>query len=165
MAGKRRGRGEGSIYRRKDGRYVGQYEVNGKRRSFYGKTRKEVAAKLNKAIADRDAGLVFDAENLTVGEYLVRWLDTVRGTVKDNTWKHHEINVRVHLSPALESTKLDKLNPFQVQSFYRSKMDDGQSPASVLKVHSTLSKALKAAVRWRLIPLNPCFRCYATTPI
>ena len=29
MAGSRRGRGEGSIYRRKDGRYVGQYEVSG----------------------------------------------------------------------------------------------------------------------------------------
>ena len=66
MAGRRRGRGEGSIYRRKDGRYVGQYEVNGKRRSFYGKSRKEVVAKLNKAIADRDARLVFDAEGLTL---------------------------------------------------------------------------------------------------
>src|SRR5215210_3983506 len=156
MARKRRGKGEGSIYRRKDGRWVGQYEVNGERRYLGGKTRTEVAKKLTKAIAERDAGLVFDAEGLTVGEYLTRWLDTVRGTVKDNTWSGHEINVRVHLSPALGSTKLDKLNPFQVQSFYRAKLDDGQSPASVLKIHGTLSKALKAAVRWRLLPLNPC---------
>jgi integrase len=153
---KRRGKGEGSIYRRKDGRWAGQYEVGGKRRYVSGKTRAEVAKKLTKAIAERDAGFVFDAEGLTVGEYLTRWLDTVRGTVKDNTWSGHEINVRVHLSPALGSTKLDKLNSFQVQSFYRAKLDDGQSPASVLKSHGTLSKALKAAVRWRLIPLNPC---------
>ena len=53
----RRGKGEGSIYRRKDCRWVGQHEVNGKRRYVYGKTRKEVASKLNKAIAERDAGL------------------------------------------------------------------------------------------------------------
>ena len=156
MARKRRGKGEGSIYRRKDGRWIGQYEVNGKRRYVGGKTRSEVAKKLTKAIAERDAGLVFDAEGLTVGDYLTRWLETVRGTVKDNTWSGHEINVRIHLSPVLGSTKLDKLNPFQVQTFYRSKMDDGQSPASVLKIHGTLSKALKAALRWRLIPLNPC---------
>ena len=38
MAERRRGRGEGSIYRRKDGRWVGQYEVNGKRRYVYGRT-------------------------------------------------------------------------------------------------------------------------------
>jgi integrase len=156
MASKRRGKGEGSIYRRKDGRWVGQYEVNGKRKYVSGKTRAEVSKKLTKAIAERDAGLAFDAEGLTVGEYLTRWLATVRGTVKDNTWSGHEINVRVHLSPALGYTKLDKLNPFQVQSFYRAKLDNSQSPASVLKIHGTLSKALKAAVRWRLIPLNPC---------
>ncbi len=81
MAGRRRGRGEGSIYCRKDGRWVGQYEVNAKRRYVYGRTRKDVAEKLNKAIAERDAGLVFDAKNLSVGEYLDRWLDTVRGTL------------------------------------------------------------------------------------
>jgi site-specific recombinase XerD len=65
-------------------------------------------------------------------------------------------NVRVHLSPVLGATKLDKLNPFQVQAFYTHKLYDGQSPASVLKVHCTLSKPLKVAVQWRLIPLNPC---------
>ena len=104
MARKRRGKGEGSIYRRRDGRWVGQYEVNGKRKYVSGKTRAEVAKKLTKAIAERDAGLAFDAEGLTVSEYLTRWLDTVRGTVKDNTWSGHEINVRVHLCPVLGST-------------------------------------------------------------
>ena len=73
---KRRGRGEGSIYRRKDGRWVGQYnlqtEPGKKTRYVYGKTRKDVAAKLAKAIVDRDAGMVFDSGSLKVGEYLDR---------------------------------------------------------------------------------------------
>jgi hypothetical protein len=55
--------GEGSIYQRKDGRYVGQYTIptlNGtKKKYIYGKD-KEVRAKLTKAIADKDAGLFFD---------------------------------------------------------------------------------------------------------
>ena len=156
MAGRRRGRGEGSIYRRKDGRWVGQYEVNGKRRYVYGRTRKDVAEKLNKAIAERDAGLVFDAKNLSVGEYLDRWLDTVRGTLAPNTVRRHEELARIHVKPALGKTKLSKLDPLQVQSFYRAKLDEGLSAATVVKVHSTLSKALKQAVRWRLIPLNVC---------
>jgi integrase len=50
----RRGRGEGSIYRRKEGRWVGQYEVGGKRKYIYGRTRKEVATKLTKAMAERE---------------------------------------------------------------------------------------------------------------
>ncbi len=37
MAERKRYPGEGSIYRRKDGRYVGQYEAEGKRRYVYGR--------------------------------------------------------------------------------------------------------------------------------
>ena len=53
---KRRGNGEGSVYRRKDGLLVGQYKVqtpNGtKTKYIYSKSRKDAAAKLAKAIAD-----------------------------------------------------------------------------------------------------------------
>lgn len=156
MAGrKRRGKGEGSIYRRKDGRYVGQYDAGGKRRYVYGKTRAEVSKGLNAAIVQRDKGIVFDSENLTLADYLDLWLDAVRGTVRESTWVRHEINVRVHIKPNLFG-KLEKLHELQVQSLYRRKLDEGQSPASVRKIHATLTKALKQAVSWRLVPLNVC---------
>jgi hypothetical protein len=156
VAARRRGRGEGSIYRRKDGRYVGQYEVGGKRRYVYGKTRKEVASKLTKAVADGNEGLIFDSDHLTVAQYLDRCLDSIKDTVRESTWVRHEINVRVHLKPTLGRVRLGKLDPLQVQSFYRCKLDQGLPAASVLKMHSTLSKSLKQAVRWRLVPLNVC---------
>ena len=84
MAKNKRANGEGSIYQRKDGRWVGQYTVQTatgqKRRYVYSKTRTDVAAKLAKAIANRDAGLTLDAGNLTVSEYMTAWLnDSVRG--------------------------------------------------------------------------------------
>jgi integrase len=63
---------------------------------------------------------------------------------------------RIHIKPALGKAKLSKLDPLRVQSFYRSKLDEGLSAATVVKIHSTLSKSLKQAVRWRLIPLNVC---------
>jgi integrase len=153
---RRRGRGEGSIYRRKDGRWVGQYEVNGKRRYVYGRTRKEVAQKLNKAIAERDAGLFYDCENLTLEEYLDRWLDSIRGTLAPRTARRHEELTRLHVKPAIGKVRLSKLNALQVQSFYRCKLDEGLSAATVVKIHSTLSKALKQAVRWRLVPISVC---------
>jgi hypothetical protein len=58
----RRPKGTGSIYVRKDGRIIGQYEVEtleGKKRKYVsGKTKKEVAQKLTKAIADNERGLL-----------------------------------------------------------------------------------------------------------
>jgi integrase len=54
----KRGNGEGSIGRRKDGLYMARYTVHTatgpKRKALYGKTRQEVAAKLSKALADRE---------------------------------------------------------------------------------------------------------------
>jgi integrase len=115
-----------------------------------------LSSKLTKAVAHGNEELVFDSDQLTVAQYLDRWLDSVRDTVRESTWVRHEINVRVHVKPALGRVRLGTLDPLQVQSFYRCKLDQGLSAASVLKIHSPLSKSLKQAVRWRLVPLNVC---------
>jgi integrase len=152
---KRRVKGEGSVYRRGDGRVVGEYEdANGKRRYVSGKTKPEVRIKLRKLLADRDEGIAYDSENLTVGTYLVKWLEAVKGSVRDRTWERHEQVVRLHLEPTIGSVRLDRLNALQVQSVYGQKLESGLSPRSVEIVHTTLHKALKQAMGWTLIPRN-----------
>jgi integrase len=133
---------------------VGEYEANGKKRYVYGKTKKDVAAKLVKAIADRDAGLVYDSEKLTVGAYLDMWLDAIRDTLRRRTVQRHEQIARLHLKPTLGKVKLDKLNALQLQALYRQKLDSGLSPRTVQIIHATMYKALKQAVKWQLIPRN-----------
>jgi integrase len=115
---KRRGNNEGSISRRKDGRWMGRYTIHTaegpKQRAVYGKTRAEAAEKLTRAMADRDGGIVYDAGKLVVGEYLDRWLsESVRGTVRQRTYERYESLVRVHISPALG------LTPFSVPGAMR----------------------------------------------
>src|SRR5215204_1392384 len=132
----KRGNGEGSITRRKDGLYVARYTVQtatgSKRKALYGKTRSEVAAKLSKALADRESGLTFDADNTTVGEYLARWLsDSVRGTVRISTFERHEQIIRGHLTPAIGRMKLKALTPAHVRSLHREKLDAELAPATV----------------------------------
>src|SRR5918995_5706455 len=104
---KKNGNGEGGISRHKgSGLYMARYTVQTptgpKRKTLYGKTRREVDEKLTRAKANRDDGLVFDADNLRLGEYLGRWLaDSVRDTVRQRTWERYEQIVRVHIKPAL----------------------------------------------------------------
>jgi integrase len=155
----RRGNNEGSISRRKDGRWMGRYTVHTadgpKQRAVYGKTREEASQKLTKAMADRDRGIVHDAGKLSVGEYLDRWLsDSVRDTVRQRTYERYEQLVRVHIVPALGRTKLKNLTPAHVRGLYRSKLDTGLSARTVQYIHRTLSKALKQAVDDGLIPRN-----------
>src|SRR3954447_2848581 len=156
---KKRGNGEGSIHRRKDGSWCAQYTFytakGRKRKTLYGKTRAEVAKKLAKALSAREDGVVFDAENLTIGEYLDRWLkDSVEGNVGPRTLSNYQLQVRQHIRPALGRIKLNALSPAHVQGLYSSKLEAGLAPSSVRYIHAVLHRALKQALRWGLVPRN-----------
>jgi hypothetical protein len=112
----KRGNDEGSIIRRKDGLYMARYTVQTatgtKRRILYGKTRREVDEKLTAAKAARDNGRLLDADSMTMGRYLERWLaDSGRHTVQATTYETHERLMRLHQVPALGHVKLKNLSP------------------------------------------------------
>ena len=132
----KRGNGEGSITRRKDGLYMARYTVQtasgAKRKTLYGKTRGEVSEKLTKAMSDRDAGLVFDAGSQAVGEYLERWLQTsVKGSVQESTYDSYRQQVKRYMVPAIGCEKLKTLSAMHVQGMYRAMLDRGLSPRTV----------------------------------
>ncbi len=155
----RRGNGEGTITRRKDGRWEARYYVqtaNGvKRKVLYGKTRAEVSDKLVKAQSDRIDGIAYDDENMTLGEYIEAWLKgSVFGSVRQSTYDRDTNLVNNHIKPILGGVKLKKLNAAQVQSFYRNRLDAGLSSSTVHKMHDILRRGLTQAVGWHLVPRN-----------
>ena len=93
---KSRANGDGDVFPRKNkagkitsyrGAYVGP---DGKRRYVSGKTKEEARKKLRQARGDAERGLVFDTDNLKVGEYLDRWLsDSVQGSVRRSTYESY----------------------------------------------------------------------------
>ena len=137
----RRGNGEGSIRRRKDGRWEGRYTIytdeGRKQKTVYGKSRKEVAEKLTEAMAGRDKGFVFDAGKLTVGEHLTRWLeDVVKPTASHRTYSTNAQQVRTHIAPTLGRIKLKDLRKAHIDRLYREKLDSGLSPSDTSRVRA-----------------------------
>jgi integrase len=166
---KKRGNGEGSISRRKNGGWMAQYSVytaqGRKRKTLYGRTRQEVATKLAMALSDRESGLVFDDEGLTVGKYLDKWIDSsMRGSVRQSTLVRYEQIVRLHIKPTLGRVALKNLTPAHIQGLYRDRLDSGLSPATVQKIHVVLHKALDQAASWSLVPRNPTESVKAPRP-
>ena len=160
MTAKRRPKGSGSIYVLKDGTVVGRYEVETphgetRRRYIRGKTKREVAAKLAKAIAERDAGIVYDSEGLTVEKYMVdHWLESIRDKVRTGTYRPYEAIVRLHIVPLLGSTKLERLTALQIEKLYRHKIKEDLSASRVRHIHVTIRKVLKDTVRLQRLPRN-----------
>jgi integrase len=151
-------KGDG-ITKRKDGRHMARYTIETpdgpKRKTIYGRKYKEVEKKLAEARGDAARGLVFDADNLKLGEYLDRWLtDSVADTVRPTTFERYEQIVRVHIRPVFGKLKLKNVTPAHVRGLYREKLEVGLSPRTVQYIHVTLHKALKQAVADGLIPRN-----------
>ena len=113
---RRRGNNEGSVYQRKDGRWVGAVTIGGgrgtqKKKLAYGKTRQEAAtnlADLLKAVKD-DAPLA--PARLTVAGFAQEWLSGVKGSLAPTTFEFYESILRVHVAPNLGSIRLSKLTP------------------------------------------------------
>ncbi len=151
----RRGNNEGSIRKRKDGRWEGRISVDGRQRSFYGKTRVEVSRKIREAQRKVDRGLPLADERISLGKYLEQWLETsVKPSVRPATYASYESHVRIHLGPAMGGVPLAKLQPQHVQKLMNAKLDEGLSANTVLRIRATLRRALNQAMKWGLIDRN-----------
>lgn len=121
--GRRRANGDGSIWKRKDGRYAFAAYVlttDGiyKRVQGYGRDYEDARTKLHKLLADSDRGIPVVSENWTVGDYLDYWLEhVVRVERRPKTVQGYESVIRRHLVPALGRKRLDKLTARDVRTF------------------------------------------------
>jgi integrase len=97
-------------------------------------------------MSDADRGLVLESGTLTLGQYLDKWLPSIKDTVRQRTYERYESIVRVYIKPALGRVKLRALTPTHLRSLYRDKLDMGLARRTVNYIHTTLHKALKDAV-------------------
>ena len=160
MPRKKRGPGEGSIYKRKDGLWAVElflgFGPDGKKKKVtaYAKTHAEAKQKLLDLLKDRQTGvLVSPPERQTVAEFLRQWLrDVVAGSVRPRTLENYEYVIR-HVVDEIGNVPITKLTPQHLQRLYRKKQDQGLTRMVVL-IHAVMHKALAQAVKWGIVPRN-----------
>lgn len=152
MARSTRSKGDGSIYQRADGRWVGSIEAGWtstgrKRRTVSGKTRAAVVAKLRKLRDEMDAGIV--AHDATLTDWMTHWLDDIcpeRG-LKPSTLYGYRSYIDRWIVPTIGHVRLKGLTADHVRKLHRAMRDGGKSAASIRQAHAILSRALKVAER------------------
>jgi integrase len=152
---KKRGQGEGSIYRRKDGLWTAQVTVEGKHISKYFKTQQEARLWLLTTNSQIRDGLILSGANITYEQYLSEWLITIKSTIRPKTHEQYTQIVQQHILPNLGNIKLKDLRPDNIQSLYNKKLKDGASERTVILIHSVLHRSLNLAVKWELLGRNP----------
>lgn len=159
---KKRGAGEGSITKRKDGLWMGSVTIgrdkNGKqkRKYFYGKTRKDVSDNLTKVLLELNTGAYIDSSaSPTLAEWLNTWLFTYKiNSVKATTFEQYETIIRVHILPTIGEIKITDLKPNQLQNLYNDMLKDGSSTRTIQLLNVVLHGALKQALKCGLVIRN-----------
>jgi integrase len=158
---RRRADGEGSIWKRADGRWEGRLSLgvgpDGRRlrHTEYGKTRNEVVDKLRKARNRVAEGQPPADDRSTVAKYLRWWAEHVLpGTVRETTAYGYRRIIESTLVPRLGAHRLGSLSPAHVHAMLRDMEAEGKAPASRRNARVVLGRALAHAERWGMVPRN-----------
>ncbi len=150
-------KGRGSVFQRKDGRWVAQFPVEetGKMKQLYAATEAKAYEKLDKALQEQKQGILTAGPKRKLGDHLKWWLEEIkRHPLRETSYIRYQAALK-HIVPELGNVPLQKLTPQMIQTFYNSKIKEGQSSSSIRTMHKVLHGALAYAVKARLLPYNP----------
>ncbi len=176
---KKRANGEGSIRKRKDGRWEGRYtaghDENGKAvyKNVLGKTQAEVLEKLRVAIEEHKGLDIVKAGKYTLGQWLDVWYDNYAMVkVRPSSHQSYRGYIDNHINPRIGNIPLTKVTTLDLQKLYKYLLTKGRvdriesknqpkglSAKTVRNIHQVISSALKLAQEQSLIKRNPAEGC------
>jgi site-specific recombinase XerD len=105
---------------------------------------------------ERDLGRGLEGAEVTLNEFLDRWLDTAaKPKLRQKSYHSYESLLRRYIRPVLGERILSAITPLDVQGAYQKIIDRGLSSRTVRYTHSVLRSAMRQAIRWRLLVQDP----------
>lgn len=154
--------GTGSVYfSESKKKWVGQYRIgtdtNGKpkKKTIYGKTKKEVKDKLKQLQAEILTGVYVAPSQLTVVQIATSINDNklAMNTISDTTYKRNNETIKIIQNSPLNTTPVQKLSEPVLISFLSTLTD--YSNSVIKKVCMTLNSSLNKAISMNIINKNP----------
>lgn len=126
---------------------------------------RQAQQRLRELLVQLDKNRLMNPRSMTFGEFLDIWLsDYVEPNNDVRTHEEYKAHVENRLKPQLGEIGLSKLAPIHISRFYASLQKDGArldckpgglSPATIRRIHATVTGALNYAVQLNLIPFSP----------
>jgi integrase len=150
-----RARDEGSVYRRKDGRWVAALRwPGGKRKYRYARTQRAAAVKLGELVALRAAGQPAPNDQITIGAILDLWLTQHVSKLSASTRESYGHQVEAYIRPELGKLKAATLIVSRLSVWREELLERGVPPATVSYGVLILRTVLTWAMREDLVARN-----------
>lgn len=154
----KRTNGEGTIYKRSDGRWCAAHYVGNKRKFLYGKSQKEVKDKLKKLIEESELnGDLMLSNDLTLANWVLEYLEQYKkNDLKATTMTTYMTFYRKHIKDSLIGERaIQDILTADLQKYYNKKLAEGLSAKTVRHLSVIIREALSQAVRLKYIKSNP----------
>lgn len=162
MTTRKRGQNEGSIFKRKDGRWSGEVSIGGgRRKTVYGRTRADVVSKIDLLRLNLSQSIQPADERTTIAELITLWLAAKKPTIRPTTFEGYSLTIRKHVLPNIGNLKIAKVTPSDFERLY-STCSKTISAKSIRNLHAMLKQAFDWAVRRDWIARNPAQLIAAT---
>lgn len=152
------GYGEGSVYKRKDGRWVAVLILpNGKRRDIYGKTEREARRKRKDASARVVSGQIPTPTRASFGAIAQAWMETFSRTlpITPKSRSAYCDVLRLHVLPEIGNLKIEAVTPSSIGRVLLVMEDKGLSASYRCQAHKAMSHVFKFAMGEDLCSRNP----------
>jgi integrase len=145
---------------------LGRDPATGKRRIATATVRggrRDAEKEMRRLLRTIDTGEHVDPTRMTVGQWLMTWLASVRDEVSPKTYERYAEIVQHFLVPAIGNLELVKLTPSHIQTAYsalasggrRDHKPGGLAPQTRRHIHRILNSALARAVEQQVLARNP----------
>lgn len=152
--------GNGSVYQRKDGRWIAAIIVKGKKRVRYAKSEREAHNRLKELWQDagRDEALSQATDTpsevvATVAVFAEQWLASA--SIKVATRQSYRDTLRAYILPLIGDLRLDAVKPQDVARVVTTVLHSGKSSRTAEYAYMITRRLLQVAFDWDLIPSNP----------
>lgn len=148
--------GMGSVRQRADGSWEARYTApDGRQKSLYARTEKDVTAKLRATLREIDTGHWKEPSKMTVGEWLDIWLRDYQGHTTGRTLETYTGIVNRTFKPIFGKVKLSSFGQIHVRRMVNAMIADGKAPSTIKHARGILSASMKCAIEAGIIKENP----------
>lgn len=152
----RRLKGEGSIRERSDGTFEFRIKIDGKSKSFYGKTPTETRKKKDNYLQQKE-NKITEFDNITFDDFILKWLREVKkNELKPSSYDRLESTIVNKIIPTIGFYKLDELDEEVLQiELINHYAQTEKSYSSIKKIYDATNACLSWASGKRKIKYNP----------
>jgi integrase len=117
---------------------------------------KQAQMYLTKKLRERDLRRGVEGIELTLDEYLDRWLQTAaKPRLRPKSYDDYESLLRRYIRPVLGDKLLSSVSTLDIQGAYQQMIDAGLSSRTVRYTHAVLRSAMRQASKWKLLFEDP----------